>query len=282
MFRGVGSEPGRFWKFGDREFDFPHRFLRGFSVWPRCATFQSGNSSRTEEQPAGDSADRRRLGASDGGAGHAFSDSEAHCLLVGIAFKFHPPQQPIREFPAPLRRIEIPRIRRSGQAGQVYVEHFSRHAPQRILELPNLVDPHVFAGNVRNPQRKSELRARLNLDPQQRVLFISARLSPEKGLLEFLGGCALLPADVAERIAILIAGEGPQRAQLEKQIAAMRIPTIRPLGQQSEAAMAELYAAADAFCLPSISDPNPLSVVEALWAGLPVLLSSRVGNSLRR
>jgi glycosyltransferase involved in cell wall biosynthesis len=42
--------------------------------------------------------------------------------------------------------------------------------------------------------------------------------------------------------------------------------------------MLTLYAQADGFCLPSLSDPNPLSVIEALWAGLPLLLSTKVGN----
>jgi glycosyltransferase involved in cell wall biosynthesis len=30
--------------------------------------------------------------------------------------------------------------------------------------------------------------------------------------------------------------------------------------------------------LPSLRDPNPLSVIEALWAGLPLLISDRCGN----
>ena len=42
--------------------------------------------------------------------------------------------------------------------------------------------------------------------------------------------------------------------------------------------MLKLYAQADGFCLPSLSDPNPLATIEALWARLPLLLSNRVGN----
>lgn len=42
--------------------------------------------------------------------------------------------------------------------------------------------------------------------------------------------------------------------------------------------MVTLYAAADLFVLPSLRDPSPLSAVEALAAGLPLLLSDKAGN----
>ena len=32
--------------------------------------------------------------------------------------------------------------------------------------------------------------------------------------------------------------------------------------------------------MPSLIDPNPLSVVEALWSSLPIMISSNCGNSL--
>lgn len=30
--------------------------------------------------------------------------------------------------------------------------------------------------------------------------------------------------------------------------------------------------------MPSLSDPNPLTCIEALWSGLPLLVSNHVGN----
>ena len=42
--------------------------------------------------------------------------------------------------------------------------------------------------------------------------------------------------------------------------------------------MAKVYAIADLMVLPSIHDPNPLSVVEALHSGLPIALSEMAGN----
>lgn len=42
--------------------------------------------------------------------------------------------------------------------------------------------------------------------------------------------------------------------------------------------MAELFALADLLLLPSLRDPNPLAVIEGLWAGLPLFISNRCGN----
>ncbi|MFT4142864.1 MAG: glycosyltransferase, partial [Mobilitalea sp.] len=53
---------------------------------------------------------------------------------------------------------------------------------------------------------------------------------------------------------------------------------LRFLGYQSQQNTVNYYALADCFLLPSLSDPNPLSCLEALWAGLPLMVSEHVGN----
>jgi glycosyltransferase involved in cell wall biosynthesis len=78
---------------------------------------------------------------------------------------------------------------------------------------------------------------------------------------------------------VRIAGEGPDRPFLERWIAANPSADARLLGNVDEQRMCELYAAADLFALPSFRDPNPLSVIEAGWAGLPLLVSRRCGNA---
>jgi glycosyltransferase involved in cell wall biosynthesis len=109
------------------------------------------------------------------------------------------------------------------------------------------------------------------------MLLIAARLAPEKGLLQFLSSLEHIDPALREKLVVCIAGTGPLLPELQ-QWTATRSVAVWLLGHQSESEMVELYAQADGFCLPSISDPNPLSVIEAIWAGLPLLLSSRVGN----
>jgi glycosyltransferase involved in cell wall biosynthesis len=76
----------------------------------------------------------------------------------------------------------------------------------------------------------------------------------------------------------VIAGDGPRREAIRARFASLTSLHAIFTGHLSWAEMTRLYAAADAFALPSLKDPNPLVAVEALWAGLPLLLSNRVGN----
>ena len=50
------------------------------------------------------------------------------------------------------------------------------------------------------------------------------------------------------------------------------------LGELNPEDLANELSQADVFCLPSFSDPSPLSVFEAMCVGLPLLISERCGN----
>lgn len=69
---------------------------------------------------------------------------------------------------------------------------------------------------------------------------------------------------------LIIAGEGPQRKELERQIAELDlVDTVRPLGNRGD--VAELLAECDVFALSSIAEGMPLTVLEAMAARLPVV-----------
>jgi glycosyltransferase involved in cell wall biosynthesis len=167
-----------------------------------------------------------------------------------------------REFAAP------------GAKARGYVERFA--TPLRIHPLPNVIDPELF----QKPHEGiiADYRRAMRIADDKRVLLISARLAAEKGLLPFLKSLKVLSVEQSEQLSILIAGDGPQREEIVKYLSRDPASEVRLLGFQTQAEMAKLYAIADGFCLPSLSDPNPVAVVEALWSGLPLLLSSRVGN----
>jgi glycosyltransferase involved in cell wall biosynthesis len=63
----------------------------------------------------------------------------------------------------------------------------------------------------------------------------------------------------------LVVGDGPARAQLER-----TFPDAVFVGPKHGEALAEIYAAADAFVFPSLTDTFGLVLLEALASGLPV------------
>ena len=89
------------------------------------------------------------------------------------------------------------------------------------------------------------------------MLLYVGRVSHEKGIDDFL---QLKTAGTK-----LVVGDGPARAELEKQY-----PDAVFLGYRKGQALGEVYAAADLFVFPSKTDTFGIVVIEALASGLPV------------
>ncbi|HTR90067.1 MAG TPA: glycosyltransferase family 4 protein [Solirubrobacteraceae bacterium] len=94
------------------------------------------------------------------------------------------------------------------------------------------------------------------------------RLAPEKGVDVAIAACRLA------RLPLLIAGDGPERASLERLAAH---PGVRFLGRVHDAELARLRAGASIALVPSRSaETFAIAAAEAMAAGLPVA-GSRVG-----
>ncbi|MEJ5223384.1 MAG: glycosyltransferase family 4 protein [Anaerolineales bacterium] len=160
-----------------------------------------------------------------------------------------------------------------------YVHQFapsSRNKP--FLKLPNIVDETRFRDRVAELRKeRPALRRKWGCDaPSKTVLLTTARIEPIKGVRELVN--ALLDFKKTRDLILLIAGTGALLDELKARVQAAGLEEhIRFLGYQGEENILELLALSDAFLLPSLGDPYPLVVIEAEFAGLPVLLSDRVG-----
>ncbi|MFE5540805.1 glycosyltransferase family 4 protein [Streptomyces sp. NPDC056492] len=117
-------------------------------------------------------------------------------------------------------------------------------------------------------------KARAELGAVDRPLLIAVG-----SLVEHRGYSVLLDAARAWRVLeplplVVIAGEGPQRAELARRIEAEGLP-VRLLGRRPDAA--QLLAAADVAVLPSRWEARSLLAQEALRAGVP-LVATAVGG----
>lgn len=78
---------------------------------------------------------------------------------------------------------------------------------------------------------------------------------------------------------LIIAGEGPQRDELERRISELDLmETVRLLGNRSD--VAELLAECDMFALSSIAEGMPVTLLEAMAAKLPVVATDVGGVAL--
>lgn len=161
-----------------------------------------------------------------------------------------------------------------GEKSRVYVNYFARNPA--IYFLPNVVDKELFIEKVReHKERKLYLLNKWRVKNNDRVYLLPARLHPSKGIREFIH--SLVNTSYTKSFIILIAGDGYLKSKIHQEINNSKL-NIKLLGQCSSSDMLELYAISDIFLLPSLIDPNPLSVIEALWSSLPILISNRLGN----
>lgn len=94
------------------------------------------------------------------------------------------------------------------------------------------------------------------------------RLSEEKNIFLLLEAFKELP-----KYTLTIAGDGPLLAELKK----VASQNVKFLGHISNEEIDKVYLLADALILPSTKEPWGLVVEEALYYGLPVIISSNVG-----
>lgn len=146
-----------------------------------------------------------------------------------------------------------------------------------FIQVPNLIDNQKFA-NVADKfmGRKRELREKYELSPDKKIFFSPMRLTKVKGLLPFLEMVAAVEAK--SHMQIVVAGEGEQEKEA-RFCAEMNNIDLKLVGYRSGEEIAELMCCADCFLMPSLSDPNPLSCIEALWCRKPLLVSRHVGNA---
>lgn len=163
----------------------------------------------------------------------------------------------------------------SGKLSREFIEHYA-NANAKYHFVPNLIDHHIYySQTIEHRKNKVSLRNKWNIKDDKIILITPARLSWVKGIHTFLD--LLKKSKYAKDVVMLIPGTGPDKEKIEGKIAETHLD-IRLLGYQQQEVMIELYALADYFVLPSLSDPNPLTCIEALWCGLPLLVSTHVGN----
>lgn len=143
---------------------------------------------------------------------------------------------------------------------------------ERLTVIPNGVEaaPLPMAGT----RTRARVRAELGLQQRTRIVLAIGRLDPVKGYDLALETLALLPSEMV----LVVAGDGPQREALLARAAELEVrDRFFLLGYRSD--VSRLLDAADIVLNASRSEAMPLSVLEALCAGVPVVTTPWPGAS---
>jgi glycosyltransferase involved in cell wall biosynthesis len=137
--------------------------------------------------------------------------------------------------------------------------------------IPNGVDVDRFC--PRTPC--SELRKEIDLPEGTPVVGIVAALRPEKNHPLFLRAAARV-LHAIPHARFLVIGDGPQREELEALARLLAVShAVRFLGTRND--VHELLSLMDVLALTSHIEANPVSILEAMAAGKPVV-ATRVGS----
>lgn len=146
-------------------------------------------------------------------------------------------------------------------------EHFPR---EKVHAIHNGVDTDRFV-----PHDDTEIRQELGLSPTAPVVGIVAALRPEKNHELFLAGASRIARALPEA-QFLVIGDGPLRAELESLVIKLDLAErTHFLGSRSD--VPALLSTCDVLALTSHIEASPVSILEALSCGVPVV-AAEVGS----
>ncbi len=186
-----------------------------------------------------------------------------------------------REWVRRLKSFILPRLVRPAAGilatGTLSGEYFRSYGadPARIFRFANTPDVERLRAECASARpRRDAVRGSMGIPDGACMMLYVGRLIEVKGLADLVRAVGGLDES---SVRVVVVGDGPEAARLEdlaKRVAPGRIVFA---GFRQGAELTDMYAAADAFVLPSHHEPWGVVVGEAMACGLPVILSDRIG-----
>ncbi len=164
-----------------------------------------------------------------------------------------------------------------GKSASTYLSDLGVRA-EDIFVAPNAVDNEFFCQRAAQA-RDGEPLSRESRNLPKRFILCPVRLVREKGVFDLLEAYANLNEKVRAEVAVVFAGDGPERRQLAEQAGSIRPGSVYFPGFVQREELAILYALAEIMVLPTHSDPWGLVVNEAMASGLPIIVTNVAGCS---
>lgn len=146
--------------------------------------------------------------------------------------------------------------------------------PAKIAAIPNGIDP----ARVEPTQPLSNLREALGIHAGASIILSTGRLAAQKGFEYLIEAAAMLKQRSPQPFHVIIAGEGPLRDALQRQIQRLGVAeSVRLIGFYKT--IGDLYALADLVVLPSLREGLSIALLEAMAAGKPIITTT-IGSNL--
>lgn len=146
-----------------------------------------------------------------------------------------------------------------------FLVDFEKFPAEKVRVIPNGVDTDRFAP----APYSTEVRDALGVDTSTPLVGILAALRPEKNHELFLAVADRVRRSIPEARFVVI-GEGPERATIERILEERDLTdAVHLLGNRDD--VPAVLAALDVLMLTSHNEANPVSILEAMSCGVPVV-----------
>jgi len=149
-----------------------------------------------------------------------------------------------------------------------------RIEPSKIAVIHNGID----VRRVETSLTREQARAALGIKDEELAIGCVGRLEEQKGHRFLLEACAKLKNDpgLIHRLRVLMVGDGRLRGDLESQASALGLASsVSFLGTRQD--VPEILRALDIYAMPSLWEGLSIAMLEAMAAGLPVVISDVSG-----
>lgn len=153
-----------------------------------------------------------------------------------------------------------------------FLREFEGFPAEKVRVIRNGVDCNQFAPC---PSARTEVRSELGLPAETPLIGIVAALRSEKNHRMLVRSAEKLRKRIPDAH-WLVVGDGPERAAIEADVKSLGVDDrVHLLGTRHDTP--RLVAALDLFTLCSLNEASPVSILEALACGIPVV-STDVGS----
>ncbi|MHB8156234.1 MAG: glycosyltransferase family 4 protein [Desulfocucumaceae bacterium] len=142
---------------------------------------------------------------------------------------------------------------------------------EKVVTIYNGLTADAF--NV--PADREYVERATGIPPHKRIVATVARLAPQKGVAYFIRAASLL-SESNDNTVFLVIGDGPMREELEREAGGLKLSgRVIFAGERKD--VSRIMPCLDVFVLASVTEGLPLTVLEAMAAGRPVV-ATRVGG----
>ncbi|MEM3839216.1 MAG: glycosyltransferase [Candidatus Micrarchaeaceae archaeon] len=149
----------------------------------------------------------------------------------------------------------------------VIERYLRKHGIANTAVVPNSVDLSKFNCKADG----GSVRRRLGIGSKEKMVLYLGRISKEKRLEVMLKACRIL-AKRGRKVRFVLGGKGPAEEYYKELALKLGIAgQVEFLGFVAQERLPQLYAAADAFCMPSTFETQGIVCLEAMASGKPVV-----------